>query len=179
MEIKFIPLIFISVLSLSCQNSTPRELDNKNTTSKNLIKKNNTNSVMDNTYNKSDAQWKNILSPEQYEVLRQKGTEKPFTGKYNLTFDKGKYVCAGCSFELFSSESKFESHCGWPSFDQELLSGNIKTKTDVSFGMSRTEIMCGRCGGHLGHVFDDGPTKTGLRYCVNSISIQFKEEEKK
>lgn len=131
------------------------------------------------TINKTEEEWKKILTPEQYSILRLKGTERPWTGKYNMHFEKGKYVCAGCGFELFSSESKFESHCGWPSFDDEIKNGNVKTQLDTSHGMVRTEILCGRCGGHLGHVFNDGPTKTGTRYCVNSVSIEFKPEEKK
>ncbi|MBC7862875.1 MAG: peptide-methionine (R)-S-oxide reductase MsrB [Bacteroidia bacterium] len=129
-------------------------------------------------WNKTEEEWKKILTPEQYAILRQKGTESPGTGKYNMHFEKGKYTCAACGYELFSSGSKFDSHCGWPAFDDEIEKGRIKTKTDVSFGMKRVEIMCGQCGGHLGHVFDDGPTKTGTRYCVNSASIDFKEEKK-
>ncbi|MBI1870951.1 MAG: peptide-methionine (R)-S-oxide reductase MsrB [Chlamydiae bacterium] len=127
---------------------------------------------------KTEDEWKKILTPEQYDVLRQKGTEKPFSGKYNLHFEKGKYVCAACGYELFDSERKFESHCGWPSFDQEIAEGRIKEVKDSSHGMVRTEILCGRCGSHLGHVFEDGPTKTGLRYCVNSVSLDFKGEKK-
>ena len=124
--------------------------------------------------NKTEEEWKKTLSEEQYHVLREKGTERAFTGKYNLHFEKGKYHCAACGYELFDSESKFESHCGWPSFDNEIGNGRIKKHTDSSFGMTRTEIVCGKCGGHLGHLFDDGPTSTGLRYCVNSASIDFK-----
>ncbi len=129
-------------------------------------------------YHKSESEWKKTLTPEQYHVLREKGTERPFSGKYNLHFENGKYVCAGCGYELFDSKNKFESHCGWPSFDEELASGRIKEITDTSHGMMRTEILCGRCGGHLGHVFNDGPTQTGLRYCVNSESLDFKKSEK-
>ncbi len=129
-------------------------------------------------YHKSEAEWKKTLTPEQYYVLREKGTERPFTGKYNLHFENGKYVCAACGYELFDSSNKFESHCGWPSFDKEIASGRIKEIVDTSHGMKRTEILCGRCGGHLGHVFNDGPTQTGLRYCVNSESLDFKKSEK-
>ena len=122
---------------------------------------------------KTDAQWKAILTPEQYHILRQKGTDAPFAGKYYLTKDKGVYRCAGCGAELFSSDMKFDSDCGWPSFDEEIAGGKIKKTTDLSYGMVRTEITCARCGAHLGHLFDDGPTVTGKRYCVNSTSIDF------
>jgi peptide-methionine (R)-S-oxide reductase len=129
-------------------------------------------------HQKSEDEWKKILTPEQYHVLREKGTERPFSGKYNLHFEKGKYVCAACGYELFASGSKFQSDCGWPSFDKGIAEGRIKTQKDTSFGMVRTEILCARCGGHLGHLFNDGPTQTGLRYCVNSESLHFKKEEK-
>lgn len=129
---------------------------------------------MENTHHKSEEEWRQQLSPEQYYVLREKGTERPFTGKYNLHFEKGVYKCAGCGYELFEDSQKFESHCGWPSFDAELGHGErIRKIRDTSFGMIRTEIVCARCGGHLGHIFDDGPTETGQRYCVNSLSIDF------
>lgn len=124
---------------------------------------------------KSEQEWKEQLSPDQYIVLRQAGTERPFTGEYNMHFENGIYVCAGCGEELFDSSSKFNSHCGWPSFDQEIEAGKIVEVRDESHGMIRTEILCGNCGGHLGHVFDDGPTETGLRYCVNSLSLDFKK----
>lgn len=123
--------------------------------------------------NKTEAEWKKQLTAEQYEVLRQKGTERPHTGKYNVHNEKGIYKCAACGNELFSNEMKFDSHCGWPSFDREIAGGKIKTITDHTLGMSRTEILCGRCGSHLGHIFDDGPTETGQRYCVNSVSLEF------
>ncbi len=137
---------------------------------------------METSYQKTDEEWKKELSPEKYHILREKGTERPFTGKYNMHFEKGVYTCGGCGQELFTSEQKFESHCGWPSFDNEMGNGErIRKVKDFSHGMIRTEIVCARCGGHLGHVFDDGPTKTGLRYCVNSLSIEFTpgEEQKK
>lgn len=127
---------------------------------------------------KPDTEWKKQLTEEQYYVLRQKGTEQPYSGKFLLHKEKGKYTCAACGNELFSSDAKFESHCGWPSFDQEIAAGKIRTQEDHSHGMDRTEIMCARCGGHLGHVFNDGPTATGLRYCVNSVSLGFEAEQK-
>lgn len=131
--------------------------------------------------NLSDSEWKSKLTPEQYYVLREKGTDRPFTGKYYLHNEKGVYSCAGCGQQLFSSDMKFDSDCGWPSFDKELAGGRIKKIKDTSFGMVRTEIVCAKCGSHLGHLFDDGPTLTGMRYCVNSTSINFskKKEEKK
>ena len=124
---------------------------------------------------KTDKDWKEILSPETYHILREKGTERAFTGKYDKHFEKGVYVCAGCSMELFDSSSKFNSHCGWPSFDSS-LKDKVNELKDTSHGMIRVEIVCSNCGGHLGHVFPDGPTQTGLRYCVNSLSLDFKEE---
>jgi peptide-methionine (R)-S-oxide reductase len=131
----------------------------------------------DEKENKSEQEWKEILTPEQYYILREKGTERPFTGKFNLHKEKGVYVCVGCGNELFSSDAKFDSHCGWPSFFASMDKTKIKTERDTSHGMIRVEIMCARCGGHLGHIFDDGPNPTGLRYCVNSISLDFKKEE--
>ncbi|AVR47514.1 peptide-methionine (R)-S-oxide reductase [Christiangramia fulva] len=121
---------------------------------------------------KTEEEWKEELSPEQFRVLRQKGTEAPHTGKYNLHFEDGTYKCAACGEQLFESDSKFESSCGWPSFDNA-IEGKIEYVQDRSFGMIRTEILCANCGSHLGHVFDDGPTETGQRYCVNSASIDF------
>lgn len=122
---------------------------------------------------KTETEWRAELSPEQYVVLREAGTERPGTGKYYMNFEDGVYHCAACGETLFSSESKFNSNCGWPSFDKEIVEGTIVEKLDTSFGMVRTEILCGSCGGHLGHVFNDGPTETGLRYCVNSLSLEF------
>lgn len=123
--------------------------------------------------NKTDEEWKKELTPEQYEVLREKGTERPFTGKYWNHFEDGKYVCAACGNVLFDSDSKFVSDCGWPSFDKA-IKGSVIYKTDTSFGMERTEVMCADCGGHLGHVFEDGPKETtGKRFCTNSVSIRF------
>lgn len=124
--------------------------------------------------NKSEAEWKEQLGSERYKILRQKGTEFPHSGKYNLHFDKGTYACGACGEPLFASDSKFNSSCGWPSFD-DALPGKIEYVKDTSHGMIRTEILCANCGSHLGHVFDDGPTQTGQRYCVNSLSVDFKE----
>ena len=120
--------------------------------------------------------WKKILTDEQYKVLRKKGTELPFTGKL-LNNKKGTYVCAGCGNPLFSSETKFDSGSGWPSFWDVLSEGSVDLKSDNSLGMKRVEVVCSRCGGHLGHVFDDGPKPTGKRYCINSISLNFQENK--
>lgn len=127
-------------------------------------------------FHNSDEQWKEILTELEYHVLRNKGTEAPFKGKYTDFIDKGVYYCKGCDVQLFSSEQKFQSSCGWPSFDNELDSANIEQIEDKSMGMYRTEIVCGNCGSHLGHIFNDGPTETGNRYCVNSISLVHKKE---
>ena len=119
--------------------------------------------------------WKTKLNPEEFKILREKGTELPFTGKFNDHFNEGTYVCKGCATPLYKSESKFDSHCGWPSYDSA-IEGSLELIPDSSAGMLRTEIICSNCGGHQGHVFNDGPTHTGLRYCVNSASIDFKKK---
>ncbi|MEQ3665491.1 MULTISPECIES: peptide-methionine (R)-S-oxide reductase MsrB [unclassified Olleya] len=124
---------------------------------------------------KSEQEWRNELTEEQYRILRKKGTEMPHTGKYNLHFENGAYACAGCNQQLFESNSKFESNCGWPSFD-EAIPGSVTNILDKSHGMIRTEVVCSNCGGHLGHVFNDGPTETGTRFCINSASVDFKNE---
>jgi peptide-methionine (R)-S-oxide reductase len=129
--------------------------------------------VMIKKVTKTEEAWKKILTPEQYYVLRQKGTDRPGEGGYTAHFEKGTYHCAACNLQLFQSNSKYQSHCGWPSFD-DAIEGTVKQKIDTSHGMVRTEIICASCDGHLGHVFDDGPKETtGQRYCVNTTSLKF------
>jgi len=122
---------------------------------------------------KTDAEWKTQLSPQVYNITRQAGTERPWTGEFNEHKEKGTYVCACCDLPLYNSTEKFDSHCGWPSFWQGAIPGNITEKADTSHGMRRVEINCARCDAHLGHVFEDGPKPTGMRHCVNSASLKF------
>lgn len=163
MTIRLLTFITLMIVFSSCKGQ-----DNQNS----LTKKQDT---MTYKVQKSEAEWKTILSDEQYRILREKGTEYPGTGDYYMHFDEGTYVCAGCGTPLFKSDNKFESSCGWPSFD-DAIEGTVIYKRDTSHGMIRTEILCANCGGHLGHVFDDGPQETtGQRYCVNSLSLEFKK----
>ena len=125
---------------------------------------------------KTEEQWRQELTPEQYEVLRRAGTEPPFTGRYVHSKESGKYRCAGCGADLFSSDTKFESGTGWPSFYEPMDEGGVELREDRSHGMVRTEVVCATCGGHLGHVFDDGPNPTGQRYCINSCALELDGE---
>lgn len=124
---------------------------------------------------KTEAEWHEELGEERYHILRKKGTERPFSGTYNMHFEKGTYSCGACNAPLFKSNSKFESGCGWPSFD-ESIEGAVDYIRDASHGMIRTEIVCANCGSHLGHVFNDGPTASGQRFCVNSLSVDFEKK---
>ena len=166
-------ILFAAVVLYACQQSGNVSAQTANA-SKNT-------KTMDTakTINRSEEEWKKVLTPQQYHVLREKGTDAPFTGKLTYNKEKGTYYCAGCGAELFTSDMKFESDCGWPSFDRELAGGKVKTQRDTSHGMVRTEILCAKCGSHLGHLFDDGPTSTRLRYCVNSTSLEFKPSAQK
>lgn len=129
--------------------------------------------VMTQTVVKTDDEWKKALTPEQYRILREKGTERAFTGKYDKHHERGVYRCAACGLDLYRSEEKYDSGTGWPSFTAPIAASNVLTRTDNGFFSQRTEVLCPRCGGHLGHVFDDGPKPTGKRYCMNSVALQF------
>ncbi len=128
-----------------------------------------------NKIHKTDEEWQRELSPEQFKVLREKGTERP--GSYREKGGDGVYVCAGCGLELFSSDQKFESGTGWPSFTQPIAAESVEEETDVAYGMRRTEVLCAQCEGHLGHVFEDGPHPTGLRYCMNGVAMKFEPKK--
>jgi methionine-R-sulfoxide reductase len=157
----------LSLVLLSCNQSTSQTPDKS------------VQAVADTTQKikRSDAEWKRVLTPTQYHILREKGTDAPFAGNFTYHKEKGVYTCAACGAELFTSDMKFDSECGWPSFDKEIEGGKVKTAVDKSHGMDRIEIMCAKCGGHLGHLFDDGPTLTGKRYCVNSTSLGFQKKK--
>lgn len=132
--------------------------------------------MIDEKISKSEKEWKEILTPEEFEVCRKKATEPPFTGKYTYCKDDGIYRCTCCGNELFSSNTKFDSGSGWPSFFEPLHENSLRYERDVSYGMSRTEVMCAKCDAHLGHVFDDGPAPTGNRFCINSISLKLDKD---
>ncbi len=166
MKIKLIYLLFLtSMYLISCAQKSHNQ--NKETTNNPTAPK----------IELTEPEWKAKLTPEQYYILREKGTEKPFSGEFVFKKDKGTYKCAGCGEPLFTDDMKFDSHCGWPGFDREIAGGKIMQTEDVSQGMRRTEITCAKCGGHLGHIFEDGPTETGKRYCVNSESLSFEPKK--
>lgn len=167
MNNRLLTLIFLSIVAVGssyCQDKSNQYAHEVNENNKEY------------EINKSESEWKQILSPEAYSVLREKGTEYAFTGEYYDFKEKGIFVCAGCGNELFDSKTKYNSGSGWPSYYKPINEKAVEIQIDKSFGMPREEILCSKCGGHLGHVFNDGPKPTGLRYCVNSISLDFKKK---
>ena len=167
-KLLIIPIFFsmLFITQLCAQKNMHIDQNNQKTKSK----------PMEDKVTKTEAEWEVCLTPEQYQVLRQKGTEYAFTGKY-YHFDKeGTYSCAACGNKLFTSDTKYDSGSGWPSFFKPINDNAIEVKKDLSAGMDRSEIVCGKCGGHLGHVFPDGPKPTGLRYCINSLSLDFEKK---
>lgn len=165
---KKIILVLIALISLtSCQGQEKKKVETKKETAQLPVK------MQGLDMKTTDDEWRKVLTEEEYAILRQKATERPFTGEYYKHFEKGVYVCAACGNPLFKSDAKFDSSCGWPSFDQA-IEKSVIYKEDTTHGMVRTEVMCANCGGHLGHVFDDGPEETtGNRFCTNSVSIKF------
>ncbi|MFM2359295.1 MAG: hypothetical protein RLY16_1288 [Bacteroidota bacterium] len=172
---KFIYLPFLFILSgLGCtQAQNKQKSDSMKSNSKNPVY----SRTDSNNVTISNQEWQKILPEEVFEISRMKGTERPFTGMYDKHKEVGTYYCAACGNPLFSSNGKFESSCGWPSFFEPIKKGSIIYAPDNSYGMSRTEVMCGRCKGHLGHVFEDGPPPTGLRYCINSVILDFEKAQ--
>ena len=166
---KFKSHIMLIIIAITCGillvNFTSQDINTKQINSSKKMK--------DYKVQKSDKEWREVLSDLEYKVLIEKGTEYPGTGEYNIFMKEGIYNCRGCDNPLFTSDQKFESNCGWPSFDNA-IEGSVEYKNDYTLGMTRVEILCTNCGGHLGHVFNDGPTESGKRYCVNSVSIDFK-----
>jgi peptide-methionine (R)-S-oxide reductase len=155
-------VVFFLIIFVSCSSNLQNKQKNPSENMKTKI-------------NKTEQEWEEVLTPQQFYILRKKGTDLPGTGKYTYHFEQGIYRCAACGAPLFTSDTKYESHCGWPSFDNA-IQGAIITQPDYSHNMIRTEILCANCGGHLGHIFDDGPVETtGKRYCVNSTSLQFEK----
>jgi len=162
-------LFFITTHLSFCQSKTKQQMINSADSA----------STKKYEVQKTDEEWKKVLTPEQFSILREKDTEYPGTGKYDKFNEKGSYYCAGCGELLFESNTKFDAGCGWPSFYQAATAKGIEEKKDTTYGMVSVEFLCSKCGGHLGHVFPDGPQPTGLRYCVNSGSLDFKAKEKK
>ena len=171
---KSLPILFLMILIL---NSCSYSQNKPNTTMNDSLKK--TNPIYSNVdsapVKMSEEEWKKHLTPEQYRVSRQKGTERPWTSIYEKSTDIGTFYCAACGNPLFKSDAKFESGCGWPSFYEPISTTSIKKNVDNSHGMIRTEVVCGRCDGHLGHVFDDGPPPPGLRFCINGVVLDFEK----
>lgn len=165
-------LLLLSIVMMSCRSQANQKPENMEKENK-IYSNTDTNKVV-----LDDKEWQEVLTPEQYFVARQKGTERPFTSKYEHFESVGTYYCAACGNPLFKSNAKFDSGCGWPSFFEPLSKSSLIYQPDHTHGMERTEVLCGRCKSHLGHVFDDGPPPTGLRYCMNGVVLDFKEEKK-
>jgi peptide-methionine (R)-S-oxide reductase len=167
------PVLAVVIMAASCAKQTTEGVENNNA-SPTEYSQNATDTPL---ITKTDEEWRQQLSPDEYKVLREKATERPYTGEYEQFWDSGVYVCKACGNPLFYSDTKFDAGCGWPSFFKSIDSSKIKTIPDYSLGIKRIEVQCARCGGHLGHVFDDGPDTTGLRYCINSISLGFEKKK--
>lgn len=170
----FTVALFMAVLWMGCQPASSQQAGSQAASTGNANLRPDKNGKV----RLPDAEWKKILSPDSYTVLRRKGTENPYTGALLENKKEGTYVCGGCNLPLFASKTKFESGTGWPSFYDTFGKKNVVSLTDSDHGMTRTEVVCSRCGGHLGHVFDDGPAPTGLRYCINSVSLKFVADAK-